>query len=48
LIDPYKEHTEKAAAVAGVPFEDLEEVEDHNYSDEEYESEGTAYTNTEE
>jgi hypothetical protein len=47
LIDPYKEHTEKAAA-AGVPFEDLKEAEDHNYSDEEYESEGTAYTNTEE
>ena len=34
LKDPYKDHNEKAQA-AGLPFEDLEEAEDHNYSDDE-------------
>jgi hypothetical protein len=46
LKDPYKYHIEKAAE-AGVPFEDLEEAEDHS-DNEEYKSEGTAHTDTEE
>jgi hypothetical protein len=37
LIDPYKDHKEKAQA-AGVNFEDLKEAEDHDYSDDEEKS----------
>jgi len=49
LHDPYKEHIEKAQE-AGVAFEDLEEAEDHHYSDDDQseKSEATAYTDTEE
>jgi hypothetical protein len=32
LVDPYKEHKAKALEL-GVHFEDLEEAEDHKYSD---------------
>ena len=34
LEDPYKQHKKKAQDL-GVPFEDLEEAEDHQYSDDE-------------
>jgi hypothetical protein len=49
IKDPYKEHIERSHA-AGLEFEDLEEAEDHDYSDDDQsaKSEGTAYTDTEE